>query len=93
MGCRLSALREGVEIEQALGIVFSACSEFVPEDLIRPHLAELRTLLSNPITVQEAHALTFVALKRCDLKDVITWLRDSSEGWLTENAGRFRMKS
>ena len=83
MDCRLSALREGVEIEQALGIVLSACSKFVPEDLIRPHLDELRPLLSNPITVQEAHALTFVALKRCDIKDVVTWLRDSSEGWLS----------
>ncbi len=76
-------LQEGLDIEHALQIVLSACSNFMPEHLIRPHLDELRTLLSDPITAQQAHALTFVALKRCDIKDAVSWLRDSSEGWLS----------
>jgi len=80
MNNMLAELQKGLRIERALQIVLCAC-HVDTEGAEHPWLNELGSLLCDPITSDQAEALTAAALKQCAIKDVVSWLGESSEPW------------
>lgn len=82
-----TGLQEGLCVETALCLFLNACLKpdpdtlFITDRWIEPRLQSLRELLSEPITSEQAEALSDAVMKRAKLDDVIEWLADSTLSW------------
>jgi serine/threonine protein kinase len=79
-------LSEGLSIEEALEAFMDGCNKnrdrlFAPRSWVNPRLSDLRKLLSDPITAEQAAALREAALKKRNLDTVIDWLRHRPMTW------------
>jgi hypothetical protein len=81
----LHELKSGISIDRALELFVNACNKpgtmFVTEKWLGPRLIELRRLLSDPISVDQAEALRDAVLEHCPLKEVLGWLEGHPIGW------------
>ena len=81
----LHELKSGISIDRALELFVNACNKpgtmFITEKWLGPRLTELRRLLSDPISADQAEALRDAILERCPLKEVLGWLEVHSTGW------------
>jgi hypothetical protein len=76
----------GLSIKDALEAFRDGCNKdpdrlWITESWIEPRFAELRTLLTEPITHEEAHVLCEAVLKHYDVDDVIEWLEHKPISW------------
>ncbi len=84
---QVAGFREGLSIETSLIMFVDACKEprtdtlFITDSWIEPRLQSLQELLSEPITSEQAEALSDSLAKRSKLDDVIEWLSDSTLSW------------
>ncbi len=65
---------------QALELFLKACNKrdtlFITDVWITPRLEQLKKLLSDPITEEQAIGLKNAVLKRIKIDDLIQWLND-----------------
>ncbi len=76
----------GMSVSDALAVFREGCNHgperlWITESWITPRFAQLRELLTDPITEAEAEALTETVLKRRRLDDVIEWLDHRPATW------------
>lgn len=80
-------LEQGLSVAAALDRFLNVCAEespdtlFITDEWIAPRFQKLRTLLSDPITYDQAEALNDAILKQAKLDDVIEWLAESALSW------------
>jgi hypothetical protein len=72
---RAEALRSFEELVNQPGTMFST------DHWLRPKLEKLRTLLSDPITEDQASALADVLYERQQMRDLMEWLQGSPIPW------------
>lgn len=88
----LDKLRAGISINRAIEVSLGACNKydtlFITDRWVQPRLDRLRTLLSEPLTEEQAEALRDAVMRRGLLDDVIEWLSGTTGSWPTFNRGK-----
>jgi hypothetical protein len=82
----LDLLRAGISVESAIAILLDACNKpdtmFITDRWIQPRLEQLRSGLSDPLTLDQAQALRDAIMQRSPFKDVLDWLSGEPMPWL-----------
>ncbi len=93
----LDKLVGGVPKRLALALFQNACNRcdtlFAPDSWLPSRLQQLTTLLSDPVTGDQAAAIRAAVVRRAKLDDVIDWLKNQSLPWLRFRRDRERLRT